>query len=68
MEKQLYRITFLNQGKVYELYAEHVGHGHLGGFIEITRPHGLQQAYGMPRPSSFVPAISLLRIAATCSG
>lgn len=35
-KKPLYRITFLNQGKVYELYAKAVGHGHLGGFVEIS--------------------------------
>jgi hypothetical protein len=26
---------FVNQGKVYEIYARHVGHGDLFGFIEI---------------------------------
>lgn len=35
-KKQLYRITFINQGKVYELYARHVEHGHLAGFIQIS--------------------------------
>ena len=36
MAKQIYRITFLNQGKLYELYAESVQNGYLGGFVEIS--------------------------------
>lgn len=36
MAKQLYRITFLNQGKLYELYADQVSNGQLAGFIEIA--------------------------------
>ena len=36
MEKQIYRITFLNQGKLYELYAENIQNGFLGGFIEVS--------------------------------
>jgi hypothetical protein len=31
----LYRITFLNQGQVYEVYAKRVGQGGLLGFIEV---------------------------------
>ena len=34
--KPLYKITFLNHGKVYELYARHVGSSHLWGFNEIA--------------------------------
>ena len=34
--KPIYRIVFLNQGKVYEIYARHVGQtGALFGFVEI---------------------------------
>lgn len=33
--KQIYRIAFLNQGKVYEIYARSVGHGSLFGFVEV---------------------------------
>ncbi len=32
---RLYRITFLNQGQVYEVYAKRVNQGGLLGFIEI---------------------------------
>lgn len=32
---QLYKVTFFNAGKIYELYARHVGASHLWGFTEI---------------------------------
>jgi hypothetical protein len=32
---KLYKVTFLNQGKVYELYARHVGSSALWGFTEV---------------------------------
>lgn len=35
MAKTLYKVTFLNHGKVYELYARHVAASHLWGFTEI---------------------------------
>jgi len=35
MKSKLYRISFLNQAKVYELYAGSVEHGSLPGFVEI---------------------------------
>ena len=31
----IFRIMFVNQGKVYEIYARQVGHGDLFGFIEV---------------------------------
>jgi hypothetical protein len=31
----IFRIMFVNQGKVYEVYARHVSHGELFGFIEV---------------------------------
>jgi len=31
----VYKITFMNQGEVYEIYARHVTQGALFGFIEI---------------------------------
>ncbi len=34
-KKCLYRVTFLNQGKVYELYAKRVSQGDLYGFIAV---------------------------------
>ena len=33
--KRLYKVTFLNQGQVYEIYARHVNQGGLLGFVEI---------------------------------
>ena len=34
-ETYLYRVIFLNQGKVYEIYARDVYQGNLYGFIEV---------------------------------
>lgn len=34
-DKHLYKVVFMNQGQVYEVYARHVGHGSLFGFVEI---------------------------------
>ena len=34
-QRLLYRIVFLNQGKIYEIYARSVAHGELFGFIEV---------------------------------
>jgi hypothetical protein len=31
----IFKILFLNQGKVYEIYARKVAHGELFGFIEV---------------------------------
>ena len=31
----MYKVVFLNQGKVYEVYAKSVSHGSLFGFIEV---------------------------------
>lgn len=35
--QRLYRVTFLNQGQVYEIYARNVSHGAMMGFVEIER-------------------------------
>lgn len=35
MAKTLYKISFLNHGKVYELYARHVAASSLWGFTEV---------------------------------
>jgi hypothetical protein len=34
-KKRLYKVQFLNQGKVYEVYARRVGQSELFGFIEV---------------------------------
>lgn len=33
----IYKIIFLNQGKVFEIYARHVSHGSLFGFVEVEK-------------------------------
>lgn len=33
--KTLYKVMFMNQGQVYEIYARKLGHGELFGFVEI---------------------------------
>lgn len=35
MSRPFYKVTFLNHGKIYELYARRVGSSHLWGFSEI---------------------------------
>ena len=34
-KKPLYKVIFMNQGRVYEIYARSIGHGALFGFVEI---------------------------------
>jgi hypothetical protein len=34
--KKLYRVRFLNEGRIFELYAREVGQGGLFGFIEVA--------------------------------
>ena len=36
MSKPLYKVTFLNHGRVYELYARHVASSTLWGFTEVA--------------------------------
>lgn len=35
-ERILYKVTFLNAGKIYELYARRVSSGQLWGFTEVA--------------------------------
>lgn len=35
-KKRIYKVVFHNQGKIYELYARHVGQGDLFGFVEVA--------------------------------
>jgi hypothetical protein len=35
--KKLYRVVFISQGQVYEIYARVVGHGAMFGFIEVEQ-------------------------------
>jgi len=35
--ESIYKVIFLNQGKVYEIYARSVGQGPLFGFIEVEQ-------------------------------
>jgi hypothetical protein len=37
VKKKLYRVVFMSQGQVYEIYAREVGQGALFGFIEIEQ-------------------------------
>ena len=36
MRKPLYKVTFFNAGRVYELYAKHVAASSLWGFTEVS--------------------------------
>ena len=35
--KSLFKVVFMSQGRVYEIYARHVGHGALFGFVEVEQ-------------------------------
>jgi len=35
--ESIYKVIFLNQGKVYEIYARSVGQGSLFGFVEVEQ-------------------------------
>ena len=34
-ERQLFRVIFQNQGKVFEVFARQVSHGNMFGFVEV---------------------------------
>ena len=34
-KQKLYKVVFMNQGQIYEIYARGVGHGALFGFVEV---------------------------------
>ena len=36
-KKNLFRVVFMSQGQVYEIYAREVGHGAMFGFIEVEQ-------------------------------
>tara|TARA_R110002049_G_scaffold118032_3_gene271911 strand:+ start:10862 stop:11194 length:333 start_codon:yes stop_codon:yes gene_type:complete len=36
-EKHLYKVVFMNQGQVFEVYARQVRHGELFGFVEVEQ-------------------------------
>lgn len=72
---RIYRVTFLNQGEVYELYARSVGQGAIFGFVEIadliftnteqkvidpTRERLAKEFRGVPR--TYIPMHSVVRI------
>ena len=50
-DSRTYKVTFINQGKVYELYAKSVGQGSLFGFIEVEELLFGQKAQMVVDPS-----------------
>jgi hypothetical protein len=36
-EKTLFKVVFMSQGQVYEIYARSVSHGTLFGFVEVEK-------------------------------
>ncbi|MBK5255468.1 MAG: DUF1820 family protein [Vicinamibacteria bacterium] len=72
---RVYRITFMSQGRVYELYAKSVGSADLFGFVEISQLLWSQKSSVVIDPSEdslkhefagvkrfFVPMHSVIRI------
>ena len=37
MDKRLYKVIFMNQGEIYEVYARQVSQGGLFGFVELEQ-------------------------------
>ena len=35
-QKRLYKIVFINQGKIYEIFAKRISQGNLYGFVEVA--------------------------------
>jgi hypothetical protein len=71
----IFKIVFLNQGKVYEIYARKVSHGSLFGFIEVEELTFNQRSAVVVDPTeeriksefegvkrTFLPMHSVLRI------
>lgn len=71
----IFRIQFVNQGKVYEIYARKVSHGSMLGFVEVEELAFGERAGVLLDPSeeriksefegvkrSFLPMHSVLRI------
>ena len=72
---RVYRITFVHQGKVYELYAKNVGSAEMFGFIEVSHLLWSQKSSVVIDPSEdslrhefagvkrfYVPMHSVMRI------
>jgi hypothetical protein len=36
-KKKLYRVVFMSQGQIYEIYAREVGHGDMFGFVAVEQ-------------------------------
>ena len=74
-EERVYRVTFLNQGQVYEVYARRVTQGGFFGFIEVEElvfgarselvvdptEEGIRTEYGGAK-RLFLPLHAVLRI------
>lgn len=73
--KHIYKVVFVNQGKVYEIYARKVGQGEMFGFIEVEQLVFGERSSVVVDPSeeriksefagvkrSFLPMHSVLRI------
>ena len=57
--KRLYKVMFMNQGKVYEIYARNVfPMADLFGFIEVAGP----ECSGNARPSLLIPSEERIQI------
>ena len=73
--KHIYKVVFVNQGKVYEIYSRMVGQGEMFGFIEVEQLVFGERSSVVVDPSeerikaefagvkrSFLPMHSVLRI------
>lgn len=73
--RQIYKVIFLNQGQIYEIYATHIYQGDLYGFIEVEEFLFGERAQVVVDPSeerlknefagvkrSFIPMHAIIRI------
>ncbi|NBX58035.1 MAG: DUF1820 family protein [Gammaproteobacteria bacterium] len=59
----IYKVMFVNQGKIYEVYARKVNHGSLFGFIEIEElVFGERSTVVLDPGEERMPLHSVLRI------
>jgi hypothetical protein len=57
----IFKVVFVNQGKVYEIYARKVSHGSLFGFIEDPSEEKVKAEFeGVKR--TYLPLHSVLRV------
>ena len=61
-QQHLYKIIFLNQGKVFEIYARSVGQGALFGFVEVDPSEERLKSEFETVKRTYIPMHAIIRI------